>query len=89
MAVIWDINPHTLIRSHDACHLHGQGGAAGDDSPRPNVLRHGPGNGKWIDAGMMVKPPIFIVDKRLKVEGGDLFCGGGIAPDSHFVGEGP
>ncbi len=50
------------------CHLHGDGAAAADNLPRPEVVCQRPDHGNGIDAGMPPEPAVLVVD-----EAGDVF----------------
>lgn len=56
------------MRVQDACHLHGQGGAAGHDAALPDPLPTGTQQTPRIDARVAPEPAIFVVQQRLQIQ---------------------
>ncbi|MOA05469.1 hypothetical protein D3C78_1250690 [compost metagenome] len=65
---------------NQARYLHRQRAAAGNDLPVAQVLPGGTGQRQWIDAGVPIKPTVFIGQQRLQIIGRDLLQTDRIAP---------
>ncbi|MNS97139.1 hypothetical protein D3C72_1314630 [compost metagenome] len=72
----------------DARHLHGQGGAAGDDPPLQQPLLAGTQHAPGVDPRMAPEPAVFVVEQGLQVQRRHAVGRGRIAPDAVGIGEG-
>ena len=71
----------------DACHLHGQGGATGDDAAVAEHLHPGAQHGNRVDAGVSPKPTVFVAQQSLQVQRRNGFRRGRIAPHPACIGK--
>ena len=75
------------MRFEDACDLHGQRRAAGDDATIADQLPERAQRGNRIDAGVMPEPAILVGDQRLDIQGRDILKRNRVAPDSLRIGK--